>query len=65
MKTVKAAKKRFKIGARGRVKASRAGKQHINSGMSSERRRKKRGMKPMECSHDAKDIKRCLLKEGK
>ena len=65
MKTVKAAKKRCKVTARGKVIFARAGKQHINSGMSSKRRRKLRGTGVFSSKHDTNDIKRCLLEEGK
>ena len=65
MKTVKSAKKRCKVTARGKVKFARAGKQHLNSGKSAKRRRKLRGTGVFLSSHDTRDIKRCLLQEGK
>jgi large subunit ribosomal protein L35 len=65
MKTVKAAKKRFKVTGRGKVKYQRAGKQHLLSSKTSKRRRNLRGRSTFESDHDTRDIRRCLLKEGK
>ena len=65
MKTRKGAKKRFKVSARGKVLFRRGGKQHLLSSKNANRRRKLRKPGTFEADHDARDIKRCLLKEGK
>ncbi len=65
MKTRKGAKKRFKVSARGKVLFRRRGKQHLLSSKNANRRRKLRKSGTFEADHDARDIKRCLLKEGK
>ena len=65
MKTVKAAKKRFKVSARGKVMYKRAGKRHMMSGKSGNWRRRMGKMAQFDSKHDGKDIKRCLLLEGK
>jgi large subunit ribosomal protein L35 len=49
LKTHKGLKKRIRVGARGTVKRSRAGKSHLMSGKSGRRRshlRKKKGVSP-------------------
>jgi|TARA_B100001964_G_C14015377_1_gene501306 large subunit ribosomal protein L35 len=65
LKTNKAAKKRFKISARGKVMHRPAGKQHLNSGMSATRRRKARKWRAFDGKHDAADILRLTDNEGK
>ena len=65
MKTVKAAKKRFKVSARGKVSYRPAGKQHLLSSKTSKRRRKMRRDARFSSVHDERDIRRCLLKEGR
>ncbi len=65
LKTVKGAKKRFKVSARGKVLYRKGGKQHLLSSKTSNRRRKLRKAAQFDADHDARDIKRCLLKEGK
>lgn len=57
LKTNKAAKKRFKITATGKVLYRPVGKQHLMSGKSSRRRRKMRRWREFTAKHDAKDIK--------
>lgn len=64
MKTVKAARKRFKVSARGKVLYRRAGKKHLLSSKNANRRRHLRHAAQFDGGHDARDIKRCLLKEG-
>ena len=61
LKTNKAARKRFKITATGKVLFQPAGKQHINSGKSSKRRRHMRKMRQFQSAHDPRDIRRLLL----
>lgn len=65
MKTVKAARKRFKVSARGKVKYQPAGKQHLLSGKSPKRRRRMRRGAQFIAKHDVRNIKRCLLEEGR
>ena len=65
LKTNKAAKKRFKVSANGKVMHRPAGKQHINSGMSSTRRRKARKWRQFDGKHDAADIRRVTMNEAK
>ena len=60
MKTVKAAKKRFKISATGKVMFKPAGKKHLMSGKRSKRRRQMRRWRQFDGLHDAKDIRRML-----
>jgi large subunit ribosomal protein L35 len=64
LKTNKAAKKRFKISARGKVMYRPSGKQHLNSGMSATRRRKARKWRHFDGKHDAADIRRVTNNEG-
>ena len=65
LKTLKGAKKRFKVSARGKVLYRRGGKQHLLSSKNANRRRKLRKAARFNADHDARDIKRCLLKQGK
>lgn len=65
MKTVKAAKKRFKVTARGKVLYRRAGRRHMMSGKSAKRRRHMRRVAQFDSKNDGRDIKRCLLLEGR
>jgi large subunit ribosomal protein L35 len=60
MKTVKAAKKRFKITATGKVLFKPAGKKHLMSGKRSKRRRQMRRWRQFEGLHDAKDVHRMI-----
>lgn len=60
MKTVKAAKKRFKITATGKVLFKPAGKKHLMSGKRSKRRRQMRRWRQFEGLHDAKDVRRMI-----
>lgn len=60
MKTVKAAKKRFKITATGKVLFKPAGKKHLMSGKRSKRRRQMRRWRQFDGLHDAKDIHRMI-----
>ena len=60
LKTNKAAKKRFKITATGKVLFRPAGKRHIMSGKPSKRRRQKRRWRSFDGGHDAKDIRRLI-----
>jgi large subunit ribosomal protein L35 len=62
LKTNKAAKKRFKITATGKVLFRPAGKKHLMSGKASKRRRQMRRWRTFDGSHDAKDI-RILVQE--
>jgi large subunit ribosomal protein L35 len=57
LKTNKAAKKRFKITATGKVLFRPAGKKHLMSGKTSKRRRQMRRWRSFEGKHDAKDIR--------
>ncbi len=57
MKTNKAAKKRFKITATGKVLFRPAGKKHLMSGKPAKRRRAMRRWRSFEGKHDAKDIR--------
>ena len=57
IKTNKAAKKRFKITATGKVLFRPAGKKHLMSGKTSKRRRQMRRWRSFEGKHDAKDIR--------
>ena len=57
LKTNKAAKKRFKITATGKVLFRPAGKKHLMSGKASKRRRQMRRWRTFDGSHDAKDIR--------
>ena len=65
LKTLKAAKKRFKVTARGKVLFYPAGKQHLNSGKRAKNRRRLRRPTQFDSDHDVRDIRRCLLQEGK
>ncbi|HHT9129747.1 MAG TPA: 50S ribosomal protein L35 [Candidatus Brocadiaceae bacterium] len=59
LKTHKGLKKRIKVGAKGKIKRSSAGKGHLMSGKSGRRRghlRKKRGVSPAF----SKNMKRAL-----
>ena len=56
LKTNKAAKKRFKVTANGKVLFRPAGKQHLNSGKSGKRRRQMRRWRHFDGKHDAKDL---------
>lgn len=60
MKTVKAAKKRFKITATGKVLFKPAGKKHLMSGKRSKRRRQMRRWRQFDGLHDAKDVRRMI-----
>ncbi len=60
LKTNKAAKKRFKITATGKVLFRPAGKRHIMSGKPAKRRRQKRRWREFEGRHDARDIKKMI-----
>jgi len=60
MKTVKAAKKRFKITATGKVMFKPAGKKHLMSGKPSKRRRQMRRWRAFDGLHDAKDVRRMI-----
>ena len=60
MKTVKAAKKRFKISATGKVFFKPAGKKHLMSGKPSKRRRQMRRWRQFTAKHDAKDVVRMI-----
>ena len=62
IKTNKAAKKRFKVTATGKVLFRPAGKRHILSGKSSKRRRQMRRWRHFDGAHDAKDIRILLQK---
>lgn len=62
IKTNKAAKKRFKVTANGKVFFRPAGKRHILSGKSSKRKRQMRRWRKFDGSHDAKDIRILLQK---
>ena len=57
LKTNKAAKKRFKVTATGKVLFHPAGKRHIMSGKSSKLRRQKRRWRQFDGKHDARDIR--------
>lgn len=65
LKTVKAARKRFKVTARGKVIYHRAGRRHLMSGKSAKHRRDLRRPAQFDSDHDGRDIKRCLLEEGR
>ncbi|MBI2900770.1 MAG: 50S ribosomal protein L35 [Planctomycetes bacterium] len=56
LKTNKAAKKRFKVTATGKVLFRPAGKKHLMSGKAAKRRRKMRRWRSFDGRHDAKDI---------
>jgi large subunit ribosomal protein L35 len=56
LKTNKAAKKRFKVTATGKVLFKPAGKKHLMSGKAAKRRRKMRRWRHFDGTHDAKDI---------
>lgn len=58
LKTNKAARKRFKITATGKVLYRPAGKKHLMSGKAAKRRRKMRRWRHFDGTHDAKDILR-------
>ena len=62
IKTNKAAKKRFKVTATGKVLFRPAGKRHIMSGKASKRRRQMRRWRHFDGTHDAKDIRILLQK---
>ena len=64
LKTNKAAKKRFKVTATGKVLFRPAGKKHLMSGKTSKRRRQMRRWRQFESDHDQKDI-RILLQQGR
>jgi large subunit ribosomal protein L35 len=64
MKTKKAAAKRFKITASGRVKGTQAFTSHLMSNKSHKAKRNLRGT-TMVAAVDAKVIKRCFLKKNK
>jgi large subunit ribosomal protein L35 len=57
LKTNKAAKKRFKITATGKVLFRPAGKKHLMSGKRSKRRRQMRRWRQFESKHDQADIR--------
>lgn len=57
LKTNKAAKKRFKITATGKVLYRPAGKKHLMSGKPAKRRRKMRRWRHFDGTHDATDIR--------
>ena len=62
IKTNKAAKKRFKVTATGKVLFRPAGKKHLMSGKASKRRRQMRRWRSFDGTHDAKDIRILLQK---
>ena len=64
LKTKKAAAKRFKITASGRVKGTQAFSSHLMSNKSHKVKRKLRGT-TMVADTDAKVIKKCFLKRNK
>ena len=57
VKTRKGASKRIKLTANGKIKFRPAGSQHLNSGKSSSRRRKKRRWRSFDGKHDAADLR--------
>lgn len=57
VKTRKGASKRIKMTSTGKIKFRPAGKQHLNSGKSSSRRRKKRKWRSFDGKHDAADLR--------
>jgi len=60
LKTNKAAKKRFKVTATGKVLFRPAGGKHLLSGKASKRKRQMRRWRTFEGKHDAKDIRTLL-----
>ncbi len=62
LKTNKAAKKRFKVTATGKVLFRPAGHKHLMSSKSAKRRRHSRKWREFESKHDAKDVWRMLGK---
>lgn len=64
MKTKSAVKKRFKLTASGKVKASQAGKQHFMRHRTKNQIRNLRGTTVL-CSQDAKNIVKFFLPYGK
>ena len=63
MKTHSGAKKRFKLTASGKVKATQAGKQHFMRRRTKSQIRDLRGTEIL-CSQDAKRLKRIFLPNG-
>ncbi|MGV2432476.1 MAG UNVERIFIED_CONTAM: 50S ribosomal protein L35 [Rickettsiaceae bacterium] len=63
MKTKSAVKKRFKITATGKVKASQAGKQHFMRNRTKAQLRNLRGTTVL-CKQDAKNILKFFLPNG-
>lgn len=62
LKTNKAAKKRIKITATGKVLYRPAGKRHGMSGKPAKRRRQMRRWREFEGKHDAKDLRQLILR---
>lgn len=60
LKTNKAARKRFKISANGKVLYRPAGKSHLLSGKRSKRRRQMRRWRAFDGKHDAADIRKMI-----
>ena len=60
IKTNKAAKKRFKVTATGKVLFYPTGHKHLMSSKSSKKRRHSRRMKPFKAKHDRADVIRML-----
>jgi len=60
LKTCKAARKRFKITATGKVLFRPAGKRHLMSGKPSKRRRQMRRWRMFDGRHDAADIRKMI-----
>ncbi|HEU4338964.1 MAG TPA: 50S ribosomal protein L35 [Planctomycetota bacterium] len=60
IKTNKAAKKRFKVSANGKVSFYPTGHKHLMSAKSGKKRRHSRRMKPFLAKHDQNDVIRML-----
>jgi len=60
LKTNKAARKRFKITATGKVLYRPAGRRHLMSGKPSKQRRRMRRWRRFDGAHDARDIRRLI-----
>ena len=60
LKTNKAARKRFKVTATGKVMFKPAGRRHLMSGKKSKLRRQMRRWRAFEGTHDAKDIRKMI-----
>ncbi len=59
-KTLKSAKKRFKVSSNGKVQFRPGGKSHLLSGKSSKRRRQMRRWRSFEGKHDERDIQQMI-----